>query len=264
MVWYRYRRIRNSRSQRLHYQIRSIRNGMGDMSFQDALHELGTSWKLDNGDSMTRTWADRFAVWEASGKQKIGIKVAWHELAWAKLVAWVARACSTWVTGAGMRDMTWAGMTNRINWHDRRKHELWHEQPRILAPDMSAKHELAWATWLELTWTLTWAAWGAWAALYGVGMICANILAWEAWHQRGMGTPISSMSGMSSLMRPLMPIPEKKPRDHMPRRGHKDFSPLLVAHYNRDRQNPTQSPPSYKWFRRHESEIKSCRPRKLP
>ena len=159
MVWYRYRRIRNSRSQRLHYQIRSIRNGMGGISFQDALLELGMSWKLNNGDGMTRTWADRLAAWAASRKQKIDMKVAWHELAWAKLVAWVARHCSTWVTGAGMRDMTWAGMKNRMNWHDMNKHELWHEQPWILAPGMSAKHELAWATWHELTWTLASAAW---------------------------------------------------------------------------------------------------------
>ena len=159
---------------------------MGGISFQDALHELGMSWKLDNGDGMTRTWANRLPVGAAWGEQKIGMKVAWHELAWAKLVPWVTRACSTWATGAGKRDMTWAAMKNRINWHDMRKHELWHGQPWILARDnmyfgmgnhefryawndmtwasmkwagMSPKHELAWATWHELTWSLTWAVW---------------------------------------------------------------------------------------------------------
>ena len=158
MVWYRYRRIRKSRSQRLHYQIESIRDGMGGMSLQDALHELGMSWKLDNGDGMTRTWADRPPVWAALGEQKIGMKVAWHELALAKLVPWVTRGCSTWATGPGKRDMTWAAMKNRMNWHDMRKHELWHVQPWILARDnmyfgMRKKNfDLDGMTWHELAW----------------------------------------------------------------------------------------------------------------
>ena len=155
MVWYRNRNIRISRSQRLHYQNRSIRNGMSGINFQDALHELGRSWKFDNGDGITRTWAHRLPLGAAWEEQNIGMKVAWHELALAKLVPGVTRGCSTWATGAGNRDMTWAatkiawiGMTWENMSFGVGNHEFWHEITCVLAWDGRIS---TWAAWDDIS-----------------------------------------------------------------------------------------------------------------